>query len=198
MNDPANVGELLWRSSQLMPDAIALVQGDVEVRFGELESRVRRVSTSLRALGVLPGEPVLLLLPNDWRFIECLLGVARAGGVATPLNVKLGDETLRYIAGHSEARVLIVDESLAARASMLDVETMVCLDGAWLDGVEPDARAAAVSADSPALLMYTSGSTGRAQRRAAVHANTWWQARYDAATCSTRRTARSSRARSTT
>jgi long-chain acyl-CoA synthetase len=177
MNDPANVGELLWRSAQLTPHAIAVVQGDAEVRFGELEWRVRRVSAQLRELGVAPGEPVLLLLPNDWRFIECLLGVARAGGVATPLNIKLGDDTLRYIADHSEARVLIVHESLLERASLLGIETVACLDGSWLEGVEPDEQAAAVTPDSPALLMYTSGSTGVPKGVLLSHANTWWQAR---------------------
>ena len=122
MNDPVNFGELLWRSTRLSPDAIALVQDDVEVTYRELEVRVRRVSALVRSLGVRPGEPVLLLLPNDWRFIECLLGVMRAGAVATPLNVKLGDETLRYIAGHSEARIPIPHGSLDEQAAALGVE----------------------------------------------------------------------------
>jgi long-chain acyl-CoA synthetase len=177
VNDPVNFGELLWRSTRLSPDAIALVQGDVEVPYRELEVRVRRVSALVRSLGVRPGEPVLLLLPNDWRFIECLLGVMRAGAVATPLNVKLGDETLRYIAGHSEARVVIVHDDLVGRVDGLGVETVVRLDGSWLAGVDPDDHAQPVERDDPALLMYTSGSTGVPKGVLLSHANTWWQAR---------------------
>ena len=123
------------------------------------------------------GEPVLLLLPNDWRFIECLLGVMRAGGVATPLNVKLGDEALRYIAGHSEARIVIAHEELAARADGLGIETVVPIDDAWLVGFVPDTVAEPVEAGAPALLMYTSGSTGVPKGVLLSRANTWWQAR---------------------
>src|SRR5580765_6214274 len=99
--DPVNFGELTWRATRLFPDAVAVVEDDRQLTFGELDDRVRRVSTLVRTAGARRGEPVLLLLPNDWRFPEALLGAVHAGAVAAPMNVRLGAETLAYVARHS-------------------------------------------------------------------------------------------------
>jgi acyl-CoA synthetase (AMP-forming)/AMP-acid ligase II len=159
--DPTSFGELTWRAARLFPDRAAIVQGDVELNHGELDGRIRRAAALVRSLGVRPREPVLLLLPNDWRFAEALLGTIRAGGVATPLNTRLGADTLAYVAGHSEARVLLAHSSLREAAEALGVETTLYVDGPAWPGDAADDRVEPVESADPAMLMYTSGSTGR-------------------------------------
>ena len=176
--DPVNFGQLTWRATRLFPNATAVVQDDLHLTFGDLDERIRRVSTLVRAAGAGRGEPVLLLLPNDWRFPEALLGTIHAGAVAAPMNVRLGEEALEYVARHSEARIMIAHRSLGEQAAALGVERTFYVDADdWLDGVEPAGAAADVETTEPAMLMYTSGSTGRPKGVLLAHRSKWWQAR---------------------
>src|SRR5262245_66589329 len=43
----------------------------------------------------------------------------RLGAVAVPLNIRMGDEALRYVAEDSEAAVMVASSALADRARML-------------------------------------------------------------------------------
>src|SRR4051794_24088190 len=176
--DPVNFGELTWRATRLFPNAVAVVEDDLQLTFAELDERVRRVSALVRAAGARRGEPVLLLLPNDWRFPEALLGTIHSGAVAAPMNIRLGAETLEYVARHSEARILIAHGSLAEQAASLGIERTYYVDAEdWLDGVEPVFAAEQVESTDPAMLMYTSGSTGRPKGVLLAHRGKWWQAR---------------------
>src|SRR4051812_31654117 len=111
-SDERNFGDLIWRAVALYPDKVAIEQGDQCVTYRELEERTQRVAGLLARLGVTAGTRVLLLFPNDFRFVECLLGTLRAGGVVVPANIRLGGEALKFIAAHSESEVMIVHADL--------------------------------------------------------------------------------------
>jgi acyl-CoA synthetase (AMP-forming)/AMP-acid ligase II len=175
--DPANFGELTWRAARLFPERVAVVEGDLELTYAELDERIRRTAALVRSLGARRGEPVLLLLPNDWRFPEALLGTIRAGAIATPLNTKLGAATLAWVAEHSEARILLAHSSLRETAAALGVETTVYADEEGWPGPGGDDRVEPVEREEPAMLMYTSGSTGRPKGVLLAHRSKWWQAR---------------------
>jgi acyl-CoA synthetase (AMP-forming)/AMP-acid ligase II len=176
--DPINFGELTWRATRLFPDRVAVVEEDTELTFGALDDRIRRVATVVRTAGIRRGEPALLLLPNDWRYPEALLGPIHAGAVAAPMNIRLADEMLAYIAKHSGARLLIAHSELADQAAKLAVDTTFFVDDPdWIAGIEPAAAPEAVEATDPAMLMYTSGSTGRPKGVLLAHRSKWWQAR---------------------
>lgn len=179
--NPANFGELIWRAARLFPERPALLEADVTVTYADLEDRVRRATAHLRSLGSRRGEPVLLLLPNDWRFAEALLGTIRAGAVGTPLNVRLGSDTLRYIADHSEARILLAHSALRELAEALAVEHTIYVDESDWPGTRSDGEPELVDPDEAAMLMYTSGSTGRPKGVLLAHRSKWWQARSSAA-----------------
>ncbi len=179
--NPTNFGELAWRAVATVPDRPALLQDDVELTHAELATRVRRVSAYVRSLGIERSEPVLLLLPNDWRFPESLLGVVHAGGLAAPLNIKLGPDALAHIAKDSGARILLTHSDVADRSADLGIEPAALVDAdGWLEGPDEAEHPADVAPGDPALLMYTSGSTGNPKGVLLSHANKWWQARSSA------------------
>ena len=95
--DPVNFGELARRPAQLYPDKVAIEQDELVLTYRELERRTQQVAGLLTRLDVRPGDRVLLLLANDYRFAECLLGTLRAGAIAVPVNIKLGaDQLMRF------------------------------------------------------------------------------------------------------
>jgi long-chain acyl-CoA synthetase len=190
-----NVGDLPAETVRLDSGRPAVIAGGRELRYGELDERARRVAGLLREAGVAAGETVALALGNDWRFVEVLLGTLRAGAVALLVNVKLGPETLGYIAEHSETRVIIADgrlgprlSAMAGAARTLRATLVTEPDGAGDDyeralaAATPAARSHPAGPDDLALLMYTSGSTGRPKGCMLSHSNTWWQARSTART----------------
>lgn len=190
-----NAGDLVAETVTLDPERTVVIAGERDVRYGELDERARRVAGLLRAAGVRAGETVALALGNDWRFVETLLGTLRAGAVALLVNVKLGAETLGYIAEHSETRAIIADGRLGSKLSaMIEAAqtlraTLVTEPDAAVDDYEKALAAATpaghshpVDPDDLALLMYTSGSTGRPKGCMLSHSTTWWQARSTART----------------
>ena len=164
-----------------------------EFSYAELDERARRFAGLLPAMGVKPGETVALATGNDWRFVECLIGTLMAGAVALLVNVKLSRETLAYISGHSETKLIVADAALGDRISAMAEAspglkaTLAIGDG--VDAIDYDGALASATPlqeirpadpNSLALLMYTSGSTGRPKGCMLSHSNTWWQARSSA------------------
>jgi long-chain acyl-CoA synthetase len=190
----ANVGRLIDDAVRLHADCPAVIAGERTLTYAELDERASRVAAGLRGLGVRPGGVVALAVGNDWRFVELVLGVARAGAVSLLVNVKLGTEMLGYVIAHSEARILVTGDALAATLPALTetaatVEQVISVEprpGGGLsyaeafDAMTPSPEVADVDPDDLAMLLYTSGSTGRPKGVMLSHSSVWWQARSSA------------------
>ncbi len=152
----------------------AFVCADRTVSYAELAANMARAANALRALGVRPGERVLLLLRDTPEFAAAWLGAAHAGAVAIGLNGKLAESDYRAMVADSQARLLIADDALlpvlGALAAELQGERRLVRGADWLaqtTRAEPQARAHAVRADDPAFWLFSSGTTGRP--KAIVH-----------------------------
>ena len=66
----------------------ALMFEDRRRTFAELADRVARLAGALKALGIARGDRVAVLSSNQDRYIELFLGVAWAGAVIVPLNIR--------------------------------------------------------------------------------------------------------------
>lgn len=187
-----NFGDVIAEAAILYSERPAVIADELELSYGELDRRASRLATLVREYGVKPGEVVALAMGNDPRFVECLLGVLRAGAVALLANTKLGSDTLAYVAGHSETRLVLGHERLLSAAASLTAGgpegcSSLIMGGAR-DAYENElcrfdpGPTALVDPDELAMLMYTSGSTGRSKGVMLSHSNTWWEARSDAQT----------------
>ncbi len=186
-----NFGDVNAEAAALYPERTAVIADGFKLDHGELAGRAGRVAAVVHAHGIGRGDVVALAMGNDPRFVECLLGVLRAGAVALLVNTKLGSETLSYIGGHSAVRLIVGSATLErVQQALLDGAPTGCSvltiggDGSYeaeLTRQEP-AATAAVDPDDLALLMYTSGSTGLPKGVMLSHSNTWWQARSDVRT----------------
>jgi long-chain acyl-CoA synthetase len=66
--------------------AVALVDGQRTLTYGELRGEVAAARAGLVAARVAPGDRVALALGNTWQFPVALLAVLSAGAMAVPLN----------------------------------------------------------------------------------------------------------------
>ena len=153
----------------------ALICGEESLSYDELAARVARAANALRALGVSPGERILLLMRDTPEFIAAWLGAVHAGAVAVGLNTKLSEVEYRHIRADSAARLAIVEDVFAlarpdlaaehARAGSLVIAGKNTGQApSWRDAVAcaaPEAAPFDADAEDPAFWLYSSGTTGK-------------------------------------
>jgi fatty-acyl-CoA synthase len=157
--------------------------------YGEMATRVAALAAGLQDRGVGRGDVVGLLSYNCPEFLETLFAANRLGAIAMPINWRLAAPEVRYILEHSEARVLVCDETTVGVAGDATKGMEATLLRAYLGRSAPagwtalaDLRGdpgavAPVSAagDEIHRLMYTSGTTGHPKGVMLTHANLAWK-----------------------
>ncbi|MFG2956785.1 amino acid adenylation domain-containing protein, partial [Streptomyces sp. NPDC048291] len=150
------------------PGAVAVVCGDTEASYGELNARADRLAWHLRGLGVGPESVVGLCLPRGVDMVAALLGVWKAGAAYVPVDPEYPAERVAYLLADSGAACVLAERDTAGSllAEMPDVRVV------WLEDVEAaaDGEGPGCSSlvgvrhvDGLAYVIYTSGSTGRAK-----------------------------------
>ncbi|HEX8111989.1 MAG TPA: amino acid adenylation domain-containing protein, partial [Kofleriaceae bacterium] len=148
------------------PEAVALVSGDEQLTYRELDERADALAAGLRRLGVGPEEAVAVCLERSPAWVVAMLGVLKAGGIYVPIAVD--DPPKR--------RALLVEE---ARPKV--VLTHERFDALVASPAPHAERRVATPPESGAWVIYTSGSTGRPKgvvvsHRSATHQLAVWQA----------------------
>ena len=83
--------------------------GPVGTCYGDVIVRARRLAAALGGLGIGVGDRVATLCWNTVAHLECYLGVPTGGFVLHTLNFRLPVADLRYVIGHADDQVVIVD-----------------------------------------------------------------------------------------
>jgi len=96
----------------------ALVCGEQRVGADQLAGQVARAAGALRALGVQPGERVLIVMRDTPEFAAAWLGAVHAGAIAVALNSKLSEADYGHVLGDSGARLALVDDTPEYRQSL--------------------------------------------------------------------------------
>jgi long-chain acyl-CoA synthetase len=168
-----------------------------ELSYSEMWDVVREIGLGLSALGVDAGDRVCLLANTrpEWTYAD--LGAASAGAVVVPIYPTNSPEECEWVAGNSEAKAIICENSSQVAkieqvgGSLPLLETVVVIDpsdgsgdaialdalrerGRSGDATEIDSRIAAVRPDDPYTFVYTSGTTGPPKGCVLSHGN--WRA----------------------
>ena len=159
----------------LTPDRSPLMYSVLDADTGRLQSR-------LQALGVMPGDRVMVQVDKSSEAVLLYLACLRAGAIYIPLNTAYTAAEVEYFMGDAEPRVFVCRpqalEQLQVVAGRVGVEHLLTLDqsgqGTLLEGVqELDADVAVVqrAEDDLAAILYTSGTTGRSKGAMLSHGN---------------------------
>lgn len=85
----------------------ALVGGDVRWTYAELARQAAGAAEGLRALGVRPGDPVGVLLPNWPEFFATVIGITSLGATAVCLNTMASESELGFYLRHAGVERLV-------------------------------------------------------------------------------------------
>jgi acyl-coenzyme A synthetase/AMP-(fatty) acid ligase len=153
--------------------------------FWDLKLATNRCMNALAGLGLVRGDPVMVMLPRVPAWQMAIIGALKLGALVIPCTASLRAKDIRYRAEHSRARAIItavgqVPEVEAALAGVPDLAVRVALGGApagWHDferllgRASPQGVPARTRASEPALCFYTSGTTK--DPKAVLHAHAY-------------------------
>ncbi|MGN9762104.1 amino acid adenylation domain-containing protein [Streptomyces sp. SD31] len=175
------------------PQATALVFGDTELSYRELDARVDRLAGRLARLGAGPERVVGIALPRSTELIVTLLAVLRTGAAFLPLDPHLPPGRVEFMVEDTAPMCVVTRDSLVAGLPDTGCALLVLdelgLEEPGLDGPgEPSgprepAPAPFPPGEHPAYVIYTSGSTGRPKgvmvtRDGLANRLSWMQRRY--------------------
>ncbi len=156
------VHELFEAQAARSPDAVALVLGDKNLTYGELNRRANQLAHYLRSLGAGPDFLVGICMERSLEMVVALLGILKAGAAYVPLDPGYPKQRLNSMIQDAKIAVLLTQQRLTSNLPDHGA-TIFCLDTDWQ-------TVAAESAENPvpmtapehlAYVIYTSGSTGR-------------------------------------
>lgn len=162
-SSPLTLPDILRRASAVNPDAPALVFGDREVSYRDLDAESNTLARELINRGVGPGTYVALALSRSLESVTATWAVAKTGGAFLPIDPHYPEDRIRHMLTDSGAVVGIsVGEHHGGLADSVDWLLLDELDTSHhSDAPVVDAeRRTRLSYDDPAYLIYTSGSTG--------------------------------------
>ncbi len=103
----------LARAALAHPARVAVIHGALRRTWAEVAARCARLATALQRRGVGRGDTVAALLPNVPAMVEAHFGVPMSGAVLNALNTRLDAESVAFMLGHGEAKVLLVDREFS-------------------------------------------------------------------------------------
>jgi fatty-acyl-CoA synthase len=180
-NRVMNLGHFLTQSAHRLADKPALIRGEHSVSFAELNQRVDSACHALQQLGIGKGDRILVQSRNSFAMFETMFAAFKLGAVWVPVNFRLSEDEVAFIAENSGAKALAYDpvfkphRDAAMHHGML--ELVISLGDAesgelaWNDLTDgQDAYVeCAVDHNDPCWFFFTSGTTGRPKAAVLTH-----------------------------
>jgi acyl-CoA ligase (AMP-forming) (exosortase A-associated) len=165
--------DLLHNSVARDPENTAVVDGDAQYTYGDLERESSALGAALADSGVERGDRVGVLVEKSWEAIVAMVAASRIGAAYVNVNPLFKAPQVEYLANDCDMRVMIGDSKKLDELGPKTVET------AFYRGTKPEGHAARfyvdlaeamggdgltedrkVSESDLATILYTSGSTG--------------------------------------
>jgi acyl-CoA ligase (AMP-forming) (exosortase A-associated) len=165
--------DLLHNSLERDPNKPAVVDGDAEYSYEDLERESASLGAALVDAGVEKGDRVGVLVEKSWEAIVSMLAASRVGAAYVNINPLFKAPQVEYLAQDCDIRVTIGDTSKLEELQPKTFQT------AFYRGEKPESAAAksyvdvaeALKGEGPredrkvseadlGTILYTSGSTG--------------------------------------
>ena len=168
----------VWEAvARTVPDAPALVQGDLVRTWRDFEDRAARLASFLAARGIGQGSNVALYMYNRPEYLEATFAAFKVRAATANVNYRYLEPELEYLLDNADAAAVVFHAEFATRLGAIrdalpKVRAFVCVGA---DGQHPTPEWAVdledvIAAHEPAApiersgddlwLLYTGGTTG--------------------------------------
>jgi fatty-acyl-CoA synthase len=182
------IPDWLQRQSELRGDRVALVlpESGERITYRALSDGAARVAGGLATLGVGAGDRVAVLALNGLPFLELLFACARLRAILVPLNYRLSEAELLWVAASAQPGTICYEQPFEAQARAVASATgarPIAIEGAGAGEIEyrtlresEPLAPAPVEMEAPWCILYTGGTTGRPKGAVLTHGSMLWNA----------------------
>ncbi|MDT5014185.1 MAG: hypothetical protein QOD39_345 [Mycobacterium sp.] len=168
------IGDIATNNARRYPGKRALVDADRTLSWSQVDDRSNRLANHFAGTVLVPGDRVMVIARNCIEWPEISFGLAKAGLVAVPVNIRLAPDEVAHVRDDSAARAVIIhaDQYETFAGELKDLPVMLTIGDEYentLSAAEPVAPEVDITPDDVAVILYTSGTTGRA--KGVVHAH---------------------------
>ncbi|NET03095.1 MAG: amino acid adenylation domain-containing protein, partial [Sphaerospermopsis sp. SIO1G1] len=171
-NYPADqsIQQLFEQQVEKTPDAIAVVYGQEQLTYTELNNKANQLAHYLISLGVQADSLVGISVERSAEMVIGLLGILKAGGAYVPLDPDYPTERLVSILEDAQVRVLLTTNKLAATIPIHHTTVITYDQDAEAIGKQNSTNPVTqTTAANLAYVIYTSGSTGKPKGVSVTH-----------------------------
>jgi non-ribosomal peptide synthetase component F len=142
------------------PDAVAVVNFEEAITYGELDRQANCLATHLRDMGVQTDSRICVLVERSILMVVAILGVLKSGAAYVPLDGDIvSDSTIAHALEDSGSDILLTLPKFTERAvtakNIINLEDAICARPS-LHCVKPKDEA---TTNSGAYVIYTSGES---------------------------------------
>jgi amino acid adenylation domain-containing protein len=166
------IHDLVAAQAVLTPSAVAVVEGNRQIRYNELNHRANKLARYLLRKGAGPEQLIGVCVERSLEMVVGLLGALKSGGAYLPLDPAYPAERLKYMLEDAGAKVVITEQHFKSSVEGEGRE-IICIDTQWAE-IERESEEnlqSGVSRDNLAYVIYTSGSTGASKGVMVTHSN---------------------------
>jgi acyl-CoA synthetase (AMP-forming)/AMP-acid ligase II len=183
---PERLHDTMARAVAETPDHPALIEDGRAWSYRQLANNVDQTAASLTALGIRPGDRMMIVSENSIALVALLLAASKINAWAIVVNPRLSPRELDQIRDHSGSRRMFftadVSGEAASHAQRVDAEIAKVgpLDNIGVSALNETTTPEPVQtspAKQVAVLIYTSGTTGTPKGVMLTHENLLFSAR---------------------
>lgn len=173
-----SLDELFEEQVRATPEALALIDGDSELSYLELDRLANQFACHLRSAGIGREDFVGLFCRRSADAIISMLGILKAGAAYVPLDELWPDNRIESILADAEVRYLVTDKALVRRARATATAQILVHDDratrkiirAW-PTQRLESEESGSCGEALCYIIYTSGTTGRPKGIMTEHRN---------------------------
>jgi amino acid adenylation domain-containing protein len=163
------IHELFEEQVKKTPEAPALIFGNQELTYRDLNHRANQLAHYLRDLGITADSLIGICMDRSVEMVIGLLAILKAGGAYVPLDPNYPAERLTYMVRDSQVEVLLTQAALM-EGSLLKILPAnrlktICIDREQnkINQYSSTNPGVWIAPENLAYMIYTSGSTGAAK-----------------------------------
>lgn len=170
LHQPSDLIARFSMQVQSTPNNTALIHGDRELSYLQLEQQSNQLAHYLLALGVAPNICVGICLRPSLTMMIAVFAVIKAGGAYVPLDPEYPAKRLAYMVQLTHATVILCTETISLQLPDCDSK-IICLDHNDHATTHYSDTPPVVTLDASRLayVIFTSGSTGMPKAAGVYH-----------------------------